>query len=119
VDEGTRQGDPVVEGQGQRGPEEIREHIEQTRREVGDTAAALAEKADVKSQAKAKFEDVKSRVGSKGADSVERVKQNAPEPVKRAATSVSTTAQKHPKRMRIAAAAAVAGLLLGWLMRRR
>ena len=36
----------------QRSPEEIREEIEESREELGDTAAALAEKADVKKQAK-------------------------------------------------------------------
>jgi ElaB/YqjD/DUF883 family membrane-anchored ribosome-binding protein len=93
--------------------------IEQTRREVGDTAAALAEKADVKSQAKARIDDVKSRVDAKRGDSVERVKQSTPEPVKRAATSLSTTAQKHPKPIGIAVAAAVGVLLIGRLIRRR
>jgi hypothetical protein len=38
----------------QRSPEEIRDDIEQTREELGDTAAAVAEKADVKKQAKAR-----------------------------------------------------------------
>ena len=34
-----------------RTPEEIRADIERTRRELGDTAAALADKADVKARA--------------------------------------------------------------------
>lgn len=34
-----------------REPEEIREDIEQTREELGDTVAAMAEKTDVKQQA--------------------------------------------------------------------
>ena len=37
----------------QRTPEEIRADIEATSEELGDTAAALADKADVKGQAKA------------------------------------------------------------------
>ncbi len=36
---------------GARNPEEILDEIEQTRQELGDTAAALAQKADVKAQA--------------------------------------------------------------------
>ena len=40
-----------------RGPEEIREDIEQTREELGETVAAVAEKSDVKQQAKAKAEE--------------------------------------------------------------
>ena len=37
-----------------REPEEIREDIEQTREELGDTVTAVAEKTDVKQQARAK-----------------------------------------------------------------
>ncbi len=35
-----------------RTPEQVREEIEQTRAEFGDTVAALSEKTDVKGQAK-------------------------------------------------------------------
>jgi Protein of unknown function (DUF3618) len=45
----------------EKGPEEIREEIEETREELGDTVAAGAEKTDVKKQAKAKVEDIKAR----------------------------------------------------------
>ncbi len=38
-------------------PAEIRAEIDQTREELGDTVEALAEKTDVKAQAKAKDED--------------------------------------------------------------
>jgi DNA-binding XRE family transcriptional regulator len=40
----------------EKGPEEIRQEIEETREELGDTVAAVAEKTDVKKQAKAKLE---------------------------------------------------------------
>lgn len=39
-----------------RDPEQIRENIEQTREELGETVAAVAEKTDVKRQAQAKAE---------------------------------------------------------------
>ena len=45
-----------------RSPEEIRADIESTRRELGDTAAALAQKADVKARAQEKVAGVKQRV---------------------------------------------------------
>src|SRR5436190_4357350 len=57
----------------QQSPEEIRTDIEQTRRELGDTAAAVAEKADVKKQAKAKVDGTKERANAK----VDAVKQSA------------------------------------------
>ncbi len=40
------------DGEPERTPEQVRQEIEQTRIELGDTVAALAEKADVKGQAK-------------------------------------------------------------------
>jgi ElaB/YqjD/DUF883 family membrane-anchored ribosome-binding protein len=57
----------------QRSPEEIREDIEQTREELGDTAAAVAQKADVKEQARAKVSGVKENASAKA----ESVKQTA------------------------------------------
>ena len=44
----------------QRTPEEIRADIEHTREELGETAAALAEKADVKARAHDKVEETKA-----------------------------------------------------------
>ena len=48
-----------------RTPEEIRADIEQTRREVGDTAEALAAKTDVKARAQDRIEEVKANVRAK------------------------------------------------------
>ena len=48
-----------------RTPEEIEADIEQTRRDLGDTVAAVAEKADVKTQAKLKVDEAKARVKEK------------------------------------------------------
>jgi transposase-like protein len=43
-------------------PEEIRAEIAQARQELGDTVAAVAEKTDVKEQARTKVEDLRGRV---------------------------------------------------------
>ena len=48
-----------------RTPEEIESDIERTRRDLGDTVAAVAEKADVKTQAKLKVDEAKARVKEK------------------------------------------------------
>jgi hypothetical protein len=50
--------------QSTREPAEIRRDIESTRGELGDTVQALAEKADVKAQARTKLADVKEAVGA-------------------------------------------------------
>ena len=56
MDEAARTGSQEVDtdADSDRSPEEIRADIERTRRELGDTAAAVAAKADVKAQARAK-----------------------------------------------------------------
>jgi uncharacterized protein DUF3618 len=46
-------------------PEQIRREIEDTRQELGDTAAALAAKTDVKARAKEKVEGIKQTVSEK------------------------------------------------------
>jgi hypothetical protein len=48
----------------QQTPEEIRQDIERTRRELGETVDALSHKADVKQQARLKKEAVQERVSS-------------------------------------------------------
>ena len=45
----------------EKSPDQIRAEIDATRGELGDTVEALAEKTDVKAQAKAKVEDVKEQ----------------------------------------------------------
>jgi predicted phage gp36 major capsid-like protein len=49
----------------QKTPEELRREIEATRRDLGDTAAALAEKTDIRARAKEKLDDVKRRIADK------------------------------------------------------
>jgi ElaB/YqjD/DUF883 family membrane-anchored ribosome-binding protein len=115
--------------QGQRTPEEIERDIEQTRQELGDTAAALAQKADVKGQAQAKLEDVKSQAREK----VESVKDTArektetfsqkareatPESAGAAAQQAAGTAKENPVPLAIAGAFA-AGFVTGWILKRR
>ena len=44
----------------ERTPEEIKADIEETREDLADTVASLAEKADVKAQAKKKVDEAKA-----------------------------------------------------------
>ena len=46
----------------QRTPEQIEADIERTRREMGDTVAAVAEKADVKTRPRLKVDEAKVRL---------------------------------------------------------
>jgi chromosome segregation ATPase len=49
----------------QKSPEELRGEIEDARQNLGDTAAALAEKTDFKARAKEKVEGVKQTLAEK------------------------------------------------------
>ena len=56
-----------------RSPDEIRNDIEHTREDLGDTVEALAAKTDVKAQAHAKIENVKQQAKSKLDEAKQRV----------------------------------------------
>jgi ElaB/YqjD/DUF883 family membrane-anchored ribosome-binding protein len=109
----------------QRSPEEIREDIEQTREELGDTAAAFAQKADVKEQAKAKASAVKRKATDR-ADSVkqsaaakkEEVAAKAQAATPESASSAVHQAQRYAKE-NPAAVAAGAAFLAGFVLGRR
>lgn len=108
----------------QRSPEEIREDIEETREQLGDTAAAVAQKADVKQQAKAKVSGVKEKASAK-ADSVkqtatakrEEVGEKAPDSAGAALEQAQRFAQQNPAALAIGGAF-VAGFALGKLRSR-
>jgi hypothetical protein len=63
----------------ERTPEQVRREIEQTRIELGDTVAALAEKADVKGQAKQAAGEVKANVTDKASEIKETVAEKKDE----------------------------------------
>jgi ElaB/YqjD/DUF883 family membrane-anchored ribosome-binding protein len=125
---------------GGRDPEQIKEEIEETRQELGDTVAAVAQKADVKKQAKAKVtkakakatakkDAVKDKAGAKKDEVVDKVGEAAPESAhdgaqqasraaQAAAQQVTQTARENP--LPSASIAAFAGgLLIGWILWRR
>ncbi len=100
----------------QRSPEEISEEIAETREELGDTVEALAGKADVKGQAKAKVDEAKGEAKAKVDEAkikVDSAKGEAKAKVDSAAQSV----QDNPVPVAVAAAFA-AGVIVGWLLGR-
>jgi Protein of unknown function (DUF3618) len=98
-------------------PEELRQEIETTREELGDTVAALAAKADVKAQAKQKIDETKATVTGKKDELLGKAKEASPASASSAATSLSVQARQNP--IPVAAAGAFAfGFLAGWVMRR-
>ena len=119
MDEAARTGGQEVgaDTDQQRSPEEIRADIEQTRHELGDTAAAVAAKADVKAQAKAKADEAKQRATEKKDELLGKAKEASPDSAGQFAGQAATTAKENP--LPVAAGAAfVAGFVLGRLTRR-
>ena len=110
----------------ERTPDEIRRDIEQTREQVAETAAALAEKADVKSRAHDKVEETKARVKEKVTGTAETAKEKVagatPESVSTGAQHAAGTAreraQDNPIPVAVVAGVA-AGFLLGLLVASR
>ena len=101
-----------------REPDQIRSEIEETREQLGETVEALAEKADVKGQAKAKVEETKQRFTRKAGDAKDKIAGASPEQAKGAASSAASTAQERPLPFAVGGAFAV-GLVVGLLLARK
>lgn len=95
-----------------REPQEIREDIEATRHELGDTVASLAEKTNVKGQVKHKVDETKAAVTEKKDDLLGKAKQASPDQAAAAASQATQKARENPLPL-AAAGAFAAGFLLG------
>ncbi|MBL1086434.1 DUF3618 domain-containing protein [Streptomyces actinomycinicus] len=51
-------------GSGAKGPDELRQQIEHTRSQLGDTVAQLVDRADVKGRARARAADLRDKAGA-------------------------------------------------------
>lgn len=105
-------------GGGEKTPQELRQDIEQTREELGDTVEALAEKTDVKAQAKDRIAAVKSTAQQKKDELIAKAKAASPDSASAGAQQVASTVQRKPVPF-TAGGAFAAGALVGWLMGRR
>jgi Protein of unknown function (DUF3618) len=103
---------------GQKDPEQIRREIEDVRHDLGDTAAALAAKTDVKARAKEKVDGVRETIAEKK-DSISSSPNGGdrgPDP-RAALTGVTAKAQENPIPT-AAIAAFVGGFLFGRITKR-
>lgn len=108
----------------ERSPDQIREEIEGTREELGDTVAAVAAKTDVKAQAQAKIDDAKAQALAKAEETKAKAKEfgdkakaAAPESPAEGVQQARTLAEQNPKPLAIAGAL-IAALILWRLLRR-
>jgi len=109
----------VTVGDQARSPEQIQAEIEKTRAQLGDTVAELAEKADVKGQAKKKVDEAKQTAQEKASEASEAAKRtlhDAPETARTAADRAIAAARENPAPV---AAGAAALLVIVLVLRRR
>jgi ElaB/YqjD/DUF883 family membrane-anchored ribosome-binding protein len=99
-------------------PQHLRAEIERTRRELGDTVAALAEKTDVKARAKEKVSEVRHNVTEKKTELMSRARDSSPDGANTTAVQVRAKAQENPIPT-AALAAFVGGFLFGRITKRR
>ena len=126
---------PPAGEQGPRDPDQIEREIEQTREELADTVAAVADKADVKKQARAKVEETKERAKAKVTGAKEAAEAKKDEifsggaeagtgeaadsgQASQYAQQVQAYARENPVQAATAGALAV-GFVLGWIWGRR
>ena len=118
MDEGARAAgarvDPAAgEPARDRSPEEIREEIERTRAEVGDTVAALSEKTDVKAQARQRIDDLKANARQRGERLKTRARDSSPDGARQGAEQLVAKARENPAPVALGGA-----VLLGFLLGR-
>lgn len=94
-------------------PLQIRQDIEATREDLGETVEALAAKTDVTGQAKRKLKETKVQVTEKAEGIAGRVKEATPESATTAAGHAAQGARHKPILLALAAFA------LGYLIARR
>jgi ElaB/YqjD/DUF883 family membrane-anchored ribosome-binding protein len=98
-------------------PDQIRDDIEATRRELGDTVEALAYKADVKARVREKIGATKESAAHKKDDLMGKARDASPDSVSSGATQATEIARQNP--LPVAAIGAfVGGFLLGRLTKR-
>jgi len=98
-------------------PEQIRADIEQTREQLGDTVEALAEKTDVKAQAKGRIAAAKDTAQTKRDEYTAKARRAAPESASAGADQLTATVKEQPLPFAVGAAFVI-GLAIGWLLGR-
>jgi Protein of unknown function (DUF3618) len=114
----ARAGGPQVTEEGaDREPHEIRRDIESTRRDLGDTVEALAEKTDVKAQAQRKIAEVKQTIDAKRSELMSKAQRPTPDGSTSAVRGIQQKARENPVPVAVAGAFA-AGLVVGRIIKR-
>jgi cell division septum initiation protein DivIVA len=95
-------------------PEQLQREIEQTREQLGDTVEALAQKTDVKAQARQRLQDTRASVSEKRDELLGQAKEASPGSAASLASRVSQAARARPLPVAVVGAVAF-GFLAGRL----
>jgi ElaB/YqjD/DUF883 family membrane-anchored ribosome-binding protein len=106
-----------ADARGAKSPEQIRADIEQTRARLGDTVEALAEKTDVKAQAKNRISAAKETARTARDEYAAKARQAAPASASAGADQLATTIKAKPLPFAVVLAF-VLGLVIGRLLAR-
>lgn len=124
MSEGVHEDTPAGTDDETRSAEEIRADIEQTREQLGETVEALAEKTDVKAQARNRVEAAKETVvqnlgaaRGKADEFASKAKEATPDSAGAGMQQVTATVQAKPLPYAMAGAF-LAGVIVGWLLGR-
>lgn len=112
--EDTRTGGPAMTSSD---PDQLEREIEQTREQLGDTVEALAEKADVKRQAKRKLDETKATVTARADELRGKARQATPDDASAVATAATQRAKENPVPV-AAIGAFVVGFIAGRITKR-
>lgn len=95
-------------------PEELRRDIDETREQLGDTVEALAEKSDVKAQARRRITALQGGARQKRAQITAKARAATPESANTGAQQIAEAARKKPLPLAVGSA-----LLVGFVLGRR
>jgi ElaB/YqjD/DUF883 family membrane-anchored ribosome-binding protein len=121
MDEGTREERSSVSAASAdeaKSPEEIRDDIDRTRADLGDTVEALAAKTDVKGQAKQRVSEVKDKVQHKREELTGKARGATPQSARDSGQQVVAKVRENPAPAALGGAVLV-GFILGRLTGRR
>jgi hypothetical protein len=113
MDQESRQASSEV-AQGPSSPEQIQAEIDATRKQLGETVAAVGKKADVKGQARGKAAEVKQTVQAKKEELLTKAKSSSPDSASSGAQQLKAKAQENPLPFAVGGA-----LLVGFVFGRR
>lgn len=114
MDQDPRKAEPEQVAESERTPEQIQAEIDATREQLGETVAAVGEKADIKGQARDRVTAFKQTARTRKDDLLGKARSRSPDSAAAGAQKLRSTAREKPLPFAVGGA-----LLVGFLLGRR